>query len=86
MTLEKCRVENLMQTCPRYGNTAIRDAIDRMNGSNFDGRNITVNEAQSRGGDGFSRGGSGGGYGGGAVMKVDTIETVVAAVATEEKM
>ncbi|MBF6266047.1 RNA-binding protein, partial [Nocardia farcinica] len=46
---------------------AMRDAIDGMNGQDLDGRNITVNEAQSRGsggGGGFSRGG-GGGYGGG---------------------
>ncbi|KAI6677754.1 hypothetical protein NL676_038550 [Syzygium grande] len=54
-----------------FGNEkAMRDAIDGMNGQNLDGRNITVNEAQSRsgggggGGGGFSRGG-GGGYGGG---------------------
>ncbi|GLU02903.1 hypothetical protein SLE2022_201360 [Rubroshorea leprosula] len=45
------------------------DAIEGMNGQNLDGRNITVNQAQSRGGGGgggggFSRGG-GGGYGGG---------------------
>ncbi|XP_061363571.1 small RNA binding protein 1-like isoform X3 [Gastrolobium bilobum] len=38
---------------------AMRDAIDGMNGQNLDGRNITVNEAQSRGG------GGGGGFGGG---------------------
>ncbi|CAH9090510.1 unnamed protein product [Cuscuta epithymum] len=36
-------------------------AINEMNGSELDGRNITVNEAQSRG----SGGGGGGGYGGG---------------------
>ncbi|KAK3195498.1 hypothetical protein Dsin_026808 [Dipteronia sinensis] len=42
---------------------AMRDAIEGMNGQNLDGRNITVNEAQSRGsGNG---GGGGGGYGGG---------------------
>ncbi|KAJ1397699.1 RNA-binding domain superfamily [Sesbania bispinosa] len=35
---------------------AMRDAIEGMNGQNLDGRNITVNEAQSRG-----RGGGGGG-------------------------
>ncbi|KAK1584334.1 hypothetical protein Q3G72_032037 [Acer saccharum] len=41
---------------------AMRDAIEGMNGQNLDGRNITVNEAQSRGsGNG---GGGGGGYGG----------------------
>ncbi|XP_054800345.1 glycine-rich RNA-binding protein 7-like [Prosopis cineraria] len=40
---------------------SMRDAIDGMNGQNLDGRNITLNEAQSRG-----RGGSSGsGYGGG---------------------
>ncbi|XP_027353975.1 glycine-rich RNA-binding, abscisic acid-inducible protein-like isoform X3 [Abrus precatorius] len=48
---------------------AMKDAIEGMNGQNLDGRNITVNEAQSRGrggggGGGYSRGG-GGGYGGG---------------------
>ncbi|CAN1125376.1 Glycine-rich RNA-binding protein, partial [Linum perenne] len=47
---------------------SMRDAIEGMNGQNLDGRNITVNEAQSRGssgggGGGFNRGG--GGYGGG---------------------
>nr|ACU13140.1 unknown [Glycine max] len=40
---------------------SMRDAIEGMNGQNLDGRNITVNEAQSRGG----RGGGGGGYGSG---------------------
>ncbi|XP_061363572.1 small RNA binding protein 1-like isoform X4 [Gastrolobium bilobum] len=54
---------------------AMRDAIDGMNGQNLDGRNITVNEAQSRGGGGgggfggggggYGSGGGGGGYGGG---------------------
>ncbi|CAN4110192.1 unnamed protein product [Withania somnifera] len=38
---------------------SMRDAIEGMNGQNLDGRNITVNEAQSRGS------GGGGGYGGG---------------------
>ncbi|KAM1264546.1 hypothetical protein ACFX13_035276 [Malus domestica] len=54
-----------------FGNEqAMRDAIEAMNGQNLDGRNITVNEAQSRGsgggggGGGYSRGGGGGGYGG----------------------
>ncbi|KAK8568097.1 hypothetical protein V6N13_106038 [Hibiscus sabdariffa] len=52
---------------------AMRDAIEGMNGQNLDGRNITVNEAQSRksgggggfggGNGGYSRGGGGGGYG-----------------------
>ncbi|XP_047174987.1 small RNA binding protein 1-like isoform X2 [Vigna umbellata] len=41
---------------------AMRDAIDGMNGQNLDGRNITVNAAQSRGRGGG--GGGGGGYGG----------------------
>lgn len=56
-----------------FGNEkAMRDAIEGMNGQNLDGRNITVNEAQSRGngggggGGGYSRSGGGGGYGGGA--------------------
>ncbi|GAB2218971.1 hypothetical protein Droror1_Dr00006596 [Drosera rotundifolia] len=47
---------------------AMKDAIEGMNGQNLDGRNITVNEAQSRGGGGGGggfRGGNGGGYGGG---------------------
>nr|GLL39483.1 glycine-rich RNA-binding protein-like [Ipomoea trifida] len=49
---------------------SMRDAIEAMNGQSLDGRNITVNEAQSRGsggGGGYSRreGGYGGGYGGG---------------------
>ncbi|GER42259.1 glycine-rich RNA-binding protein [Striga asiatica] len=51
---------------------AMRDAIDAMNGQELDGRNITVNEAQSRGGGGGGGGGfrggprrDGGGYGGG---------------------
>ncbi|CAH1425918.1 unnamed protein product [Lactuca virosa] len=53
---------------------ALRDAIEGMNGQSLDGRNITVNEAQSRsggggGGGGFRSGGGGGrregGYGGG---------------------
>ncbi|XP_022763252.1 glycine-rich RNA-binding protein GRP1A-like [Durio zibethinus] len=51
---------------------SMRDAIEGMNGQNLDGRNITVNEAQSRrssggggygGSGGYSRGGGGGGYG-----------------------
>uniref|UniRef100_A0A2N9J3C9 RRM domain-containing protein n=1 Tax=Fagus sylvatica TaxID=28930 RepID=A0A2N9J3C9_FAGSY len=37
----------------------MRDAIEGMNGHSLDGRNITVNEAQSRG-----NGGGGGGGGG----------------------
>ena len=47
---------------------SMKDAIESMNGQELDGRNITVNEAQSRGsGGGGSRGGGGygGGYGGG---------------------
>ncbi|MTV28248.1 hypothetical protein FTX61_23070, partial [Nitriliruptoraceae bacterium ZYF776] len=38
---------------------SLRDAIEGMNGQSLDGRNITVNEAQSRSGGG----GGGGGYG-----------------------
>ncbi|XP_052170528.1 glycine-rich RNA-binding protein GRP2A-like isoform X1 [Diospyros lotus] len=51
---------------------SMRDAIEGMNGQELDGRNITVNEAQSRGsgggGGGRREGGynrGGGGYGGG---------------------
>ncbi|KAK1352186.1 Glycine-rich RNA-binding protein GRP2A [Heracleum sosnowskyi] len=45
---------------------AMNDAIEGMNGQDLDGRNITVNEAQSRGGGGGGGGGrGGGGYGGG---------------------
>ncbi|KAI3753282.1 hypothetical protein L2E82_25331 [Cichorium intybus] len=45
---------------------ALRDAIEGMNGQSLDGRNITVNEAQSRsGGGGGGRREGGGGYGGG---------------------
>ena len=42
---------------------SMRDAIEGMNGKDLDGRNITVNEAQSRrsGGGGFGGGGGGGG-------------------------
>ncbi|XP_024380834.1 uncharacterized protein [Physcomitrium patens] len=40
---------------------AMNEAIKEMNGKELDGRNITVNQAQSRGGGG----GGGGGYGGG---------------------
>lgn len=44
------------------------DAIESMNGKELDGRNITVNQAQSRSGGGGNFRGSGGsgGYGGGA--------------------
>ncbi|XP_078178657.1 glycine-rich RNA-binding protein GRP1A-like [Carex rostrata] len=48
---------------------AMRDAIAGMNGQDLDGRQITVNEAQSRrnggggGGGGFGGGSGGGGYG-----------------------
>ncbi|QVL32072.1 RNA-binding protein [Telmatocola sphagniphila] len=45
------------------------EAIAAMNGADFQGRNLTVNEAKPReergGGGGRSSGGSGGGYGGG---------------------
>ncbi|CAL5205611.1 unnamed protein product [Lathyrus oleraceus] len=50
---------------------SMKDAIEGMNGQDLDGRNITVNEAQSRGsgggggGGGGRREGGGGGYGGG---------------------
>nr|AAC61787.1 glycine-rich RNA-binding protein [Euphorbia esula] len=50
---------------------SMRDAIQGMNSQELDGRNTTVNEAQSRGngrsggGGGYSRGGGGGGYGSG---------------------
>ncbi|KAM7470764.1 hypothetical protein LguiA_008947 [Lonicera macranthoides] len=47
---------------------SLRDAIEGMNGQDLDGRNITVNEAQSRGSGGGGGGGgfrSGGGGGGG---------------------
>jgi RNA recognition motif-containing protein len=45
-------------------------AIDALNGHNYDGRNLTVNEAKPReprsgGGGGYGGGGGGGGYGGG---------------------
>ncbi|CAI0460429.1 unnamed protein product [Linum tenue] len=44
---------------------AMKDAIEGMNGQNLDGRNITINEAQSRsGGGGGTREGGGGGGGG----------------------
>ncbi|BBN08965.1 cold-inducible RNA-binding protein [Marchantia polymorpha subsp. ruderalis] len=44
---------------------SMKDAIEAMNGKELDGRNITVNQAQSqsKGGGGGGRGG--GGYGGG---------------------
>nr|CAA89058.1 putative glycine rich RNA binding protein [Solanum tuberosum] len=44
---------------------AMRDAIEGMNRQDLDGRNITVNEAQSRGGVEAGGGRGGGGYGGG---------------------
>ncbi|KAL9231638.1 hypothetical protein vseg_006839 [Gypsophila vaccaria] len=44
---------------------SMRDAIEQMNGRELDGRNITVNEAQSRGSGGGGGRGGGGGYGGG---------------------
>ncbi|CAN6450586.1 unnamed protein product [Victoria cruziana] len=43
---------------------AMRDAIEGMNGKELHGRNITVNEAQPRGGNGGG-GGGGGGFRGG---------------------
>ncbi|KAF5180759.1 Glycine-rich rna-binding protein [Thalictrum thalictroides] len=44
---------------------SMKKAIENMNGQELDGRNITVNEAQSRGSGGARSGGGGGGYGGG---------------------
>ncbi|KAG2622368.1 hypothetical protein PVAP13_3NG267500 [Panicum virgatum] len=44
---------------------AMRDAIEGMNGKELDGRSITVNEAQSRGGPRYGGGGYGGNRGGG---------------------
>ena len=50
---------------------AAREAIEKMNGANLDGRSLRVNEAEDRprsgggGGGGFARGGGGGGGGGG---------------------
>ena len=40
-------------------------AIEALNGTDVEGRNITVNEAKPRENRGGSRGGGGGGYGGG---------------------
>ncbi|MQI32267.1 RNA-binding protein, partial [Escherichia coli] len=44
---------------------SMKEAIEGLNGQDLDGRNITVNEAQSRGsgggGGGFGRSGGGGG-------------------------
>uniref|UniRef100_A0A2N9EA06 RRM domain-containing protein n=2 Tax=Fagus sylvatica TaxID=28930 RepID=A0A2N9EA06_FAGSY len=52
---------------------SMRDAIEGMNGHSLDGRNITVNEAQSRGNGGG--GGGGGGYsrGGGSKIEEDSL-------------
>ncbi|THG04396.1 hypothetical protein TEA_029244 [Camellia sinensis var. sinensis] len=49
---------------------SMRDAIDEMNGEDLDGRNITVNEAQSRG----SGGGGGRGFCGGGDRDVDDVD------------
>ncbi|KAL7242904.1 hypothetical protein ACSBR1_015329 [Camellia fascicularis] len=49
---------------------SMRDAIEGMNGQDLDGRNITVNEAQSRG----SGGGGGGGFHGGGRHHVDDVD------------
>ncbi|GFP85880.1 glycine-rich RNA-binding protein grp1a [Phtheirospermum japonicum] len=44
---------------------SMKEAIGAMNGQDLDGRSITVNEAQSRGGGGgYGGNGGGGGYGG----------------------
>jgi cold-inducible RNA-binding protein len=40
-------------------------AIEQFNGKDFNGRNLTVNEARPREDRGFGGGGGGGGYGGG---------------------
>lgn len=40
-------------------------AIDQLNGTDLDGRTLTVNEARPRAERGGERGGRGGGYGGG---------------------
>ncbi|CAI0552875.1 unnamed protein product [Linum tenue] len=49
---------------------AMKDAIEWMNGQNLDGRNITINEAQSRsGGGGFRSGGTREGGGGGGYSR-----------------
>ena len=44
-----------------------KKAIEELNGSELDGRNLNINEARPRGegGGGRGRGGGGGGYGGG---------------------
>lgn len=42
-----------------------QSAISEMDGTEFDGRNIKVNEAEDRGGRGGGGGGRGGGFGGG---------------------
>ncbi|KAG6545066.1 hypothetical protein Mapa_013762 [Marchantia paleacea] len=41
---------------------AMKEAIESMNGKELDGRNITVNQAQSRNGGDRGSGGGGGGY------------------------
>ena len=51
---------------------SMRDAIEGMNGQDLDGRNITVNEAQSRG----SGGSGGGGARGDAKGQVGGVETL----------
>lgn len=60
----------------------MRNAIEAMNGQNLDGRNITANEAQSRGSGGGRRSGGGHSSGGGdtavaAAMDGVTVETEV---------
>ena len=51
----------------------MRDAIEGMNGHSLDGRNITVNEAQSRGNGGGSGGGGGYNHGGGSKIEEDSL-------------
>ncbi|CAL1383426.1 unnamed protein product [Linum trigynum] len=56
----------------------MKDAIEGINGQNLDGRNITVNEAQSRsGGGGFRNGGPREGGGGDGYSRVTVATTAV---------
>ena len=51
----------------------MRDAIEGMNGHGLDGRNITVNEAQSHGNGGGGSGGGGYSRGGGSKIEEDSL-------------